>query len=125
MLALHDVNTSLHWILIKRIDKESSDNFRLVVQLAQKAFLTISGYSRYGRVSSSVLPTQVVAHFSPHGAQFLNDRFAVWLVHESYTIRVHLRATALLQIETKFLHLDLKSDHTNFRLGNVCAIERI
>ena len=68
MLALHDIDTCLHWILIKCIDKESSDNFSFVVQLAQKAFLTISGYSRDGRVSSSVLPAQVIAHFSPHGA---------------------------------------------------------
>ncbi len=125
MLALHDIDTCLHWILIKCVDKESSDNFCLVIQLAQEAFLAISGYSRDGRVGSSVLPTQVIAHFSPHGAQLLNDGFAVWLVHKSYSIGMHLRTTALLKIKTKFLHLDLQSDHTNLRLGNIRAIERI
>ena len=73
MLALHNVNTSLHRVLVESVNEEAADDLCLVVQLAKESLLAIAGDTGDGRVSARVLPTKIVAHFSPHGTKLLDD----------------------------------------------------
>ena len=125
MFALHDIDTCLHGILIECIDQEAANNFCLVVQFPQKAFLAVPSNSRDGRVCPCILSAQIVAHFSPHCTQLLDYRVAIWLIHESYSIGVDERPTTLLKVETKLFHLNLQGYHTHLRLGHICPIQGV
>ena len=98
MLALHDINAGLHGVLIKRVDDEATNDFRLVIQLTKEAFFTVACDPRNGRVSPCVLSTEIVTHVGPHGAKILNDRVAILLVHKGDSISVDSWTARLLQI---------------------------
>ena len=72
MLALHDIDTCLHRIFVECIDEKASDNFCLVIKFAQEPFFTVSGHSRYGRISPRILSAEIVTHVGPHGTQILD-----------------------------------------------------
>ena len=98
MLALHDVDTGLHGVLIERVDNEAANDFRFVIQLAKEAFFAVACDPRNGRVCPRVLSAEIVTHVGPHGAEILNDRVAILLVHKGDSISVDSWTARLLQI---------------------------
>ena len=73
MLALNDVDARLHGVFVQSVDEEAADDLSLVIKFAQEALLAITSHTRNGRIGACILPAQVIAHFSPHGTQLLND----------------------------------------------------
>ena len=101
VLALHNIDTRLHRILVQCVLQKSADNSRLVIESAKEALLAIACDTGDCRVCACILSAQIVAHVSPHRPKILHDRVAaVRFEHERNTVSVNLRPVLSFQVKT-------------------------